>query len=42
MQNLKELIFANNQLSIIKELGSLKNLELLDLSYNKLIDYDKI
>jgi len=35
-------VLGFNQITLIKEIGSLKNLVLLDLSHNKLVDIDKL
>lgn len=40
--SLKELVFSHNSLSQVKELTSLKRLSLLDLSFNKIIDFEKV
>lgn len=42
LQSLREVVFSQNLLSIVKELGQLKNLNLLDISSNKISEFDKL
>lgn len=39
---MRELILANNHLLNLKDVSQLKNLTLLDVSYNRLLDFDKL
>jgi Leucine-rich repeat (LRR) protein len=42
LQSLRELLLSHNLIPNVKELGQLKNLTLLDLSHNKIVEFDKL
>lgn len=42
MSNLRELYLGSNQLAVLAELRTLPKLTHLDLSFNKLTDFDQL